>query len=166
MFKYFIKRLLLLIPVVLGVSVLVFLIMHVFTTDPTSIILGQHASQDQIHALRQQLGLNDPLYIQYWDFIKGIVQGNFGNSLITKSSVANEIFTRFPATIELAIVSIIVASIVGVTLGVLSAVKQNSIIDYLCMGGSLIGVSMPIFWLGLILIVVFSVSFTLASCFW
>lgn len=158
MFKYFIKRLLLLIPVVFGVSILVFLIMHVFTTDPTSIILGQHASQDQILALREQLGLNDPLYVQYWDFISGILKGDFGTSLITKSSVAKEIFGRFPATIELAIVAIIVASIVGITLGVLSAVKQNSIIDYLCMGGSLIGVSMPIFWLGLILIVVFSVE--------
>lgn len=158
MFKYFIKRLLLLIPVVFGVSILVFLIMHVFTTDPTSIILGQHASQDQIIALREQLGLNDPLYVQYWDFISGIFKGDFGTSLITKSSVAKEIFGRFPATIELAIVAIIVASIVGITLGVLSAVKQNSVIDYLCMGGSLIGVSMPIFWLGLILIVVFSVE--------
>ena len=158
MFKYFIKRLLLLIPVVLGVSILVFLIMHVFTTDTSSTILGQHASQDQINALRQQLGLNDPLYIQYFNFISGILKGNFGTSLITKSSVATEIFTRFPATIELAILSIIVASIVGITLGILSAVKQNSIIDYLCMGTSLVGVSMPIFWLGLILIVVFSVT--------
>ena len=158
MFKYFIKRLLLLIPVVLGVSVLVFIIMHVFTSDPSSNILGQHASQDQIDALRQQLGLNDPLYKQYLNFITGILQGDFGTSLITKSSVATEIFSRFPATIELAIISIIVASIVGITLGVLSAVKQNSIIDYLCMGTSLVGVSMPIFWLGLILIVVFSVT--------
>jgi len=158
MFKYFIKRLLLLIPVVLGVSVLVFIIMHVFTSDPSANILGQHASQDQIDALRQQLGLNDPLYKQYLTFITGILQGDFGTSLITKSSVATEIFSRFPATIELAIISIIVASIVGITLGVLSAVKQNSIIDYLCMGTSLVGVSMPIFWLGLILIVIFSVT--------
>jgi ABC-type dipeptide/oligopeptide/nickel transport system permease component len=158
MFKYFIKRLLLLIPVVLGVSVLVFIIMHVFTTDPSANILGQHASKEQIDALRQQLGLNDPLYKQYLTFITGILQGDFGTSLITKSSVATEIFSRFPATIELAIISIIVASIVGITLGVLSAVKQNSIIDYLCMGTSLVGVSMPIFWLGLILIVVFSVT--------
>jgi ABC-type dipeptide/oligopeptide/nickel transport system permease component len=158
MFKYFIKRLLLLIPVVLGVSVLVFIIMHVFTSDPSANILGQHASQEQIDALRQQLGLNDPLYKQYLNFITGILQGDFGTSLITKSSVATEIFSRFPATIELAIISIIVASIVGITLGVLSAVKQNSIIDYLCMGTSLVGVSIPIFWLGLILIVVFSVT--------
>jgi peptide/nickel transport system permease protein len=158
MFKYFIKRLLLLIPVVLGVSVLVFIIMHVFTSDPSANILGQHASQEQIDALRQQLGLNDPLYKQYLTFITGILQGDFGTSLITKSSVATEIFSRFPATIELAIISIIVASIVGITLGVLSAVKQNSIIDYLCMGTSLVGVSMPIFWLGLILIVIFSVT--------
>lgn len=114
MFKYFIKRLLLLIPVVIGVSILVFLIMHVFSTDPTSIILGQHASQEQIDALRQQLGLNDPLYVQYFKFIGGIITGDFGTSLITKSSVATEIFSRFPATIELAILSIIVASIVGI----------------------------------------------------
>jgi peptide/nickel transport system permease protein len=158
MIKYILKRLLLLVPVLLGVSILVFVVMHVFTSDPTSIILGQHASQEQIEALRQQLGLNDPLYIQYFNFMRGLLQGNFGQSLITKTSVAKEIFTRFPATIELAIVSIIVASIVGITLGVLSAVKQNSIIDYLCMGGSLLGVSMPIFWLGLILIVIFSVT--------
>ncbi|NFG62850.1 ABC transporter permease [Clostridium sp. CMCC3677] len=158
MVKYIIKRILLLIPVLFGVSVLVFLVMHVFSSDPTSIILGQHASQEQISALREQLGLNDPLYIQYFDFMKGLMHGNFGNSLITKTSVSKEIFSRFPATIELAIVAIIIASIIGVTLGVISAVKQNSIIDYLCMGGSLLGVSMPIFWLGLILIVIFSVN--------
>lgn len=158
MFKYLIKRLLLLLPVVIGVSILVFLIMHVFSPEPTSIILGEHASQEKIDALRQQLGLNDPLYIQYLSFIKGILRGDFGTSLITKTSVANEIFTRFPATIELAVMSIIVASIVGITLGIISAVKQKTILDYFCMGTSLIGVSMPIFWLGLILIVIFSVG--------
>ncbi|GAA0076387.1 ABC transporter permease [Clostridium sp. CTA-5] len=158
MIKYIFKRILLLIPVLFGVSLLVFLVMHVFSSDPTSIILGQHASQEQILALRKQLGLDNALYIQYLDFMKGLIQGNLGDSLITKTSVSKEIFSRFPATIELAIVSIIVASLIGITLGIFSAVKQNSILDYICMGGSLIGVSMPIFWLGLILIVIFSVN--------
>ena len=158
MVKYFIKRLLLLIPVILGVSILVFLIMHVLASDPTSIILGQHATADQIAALRSQLGLDEPLYMQYLDFMKGLCTFNLGTSLITKTSIAKEIFTRFPATIELAVVSIIVASIIGITLGIISAIKQNSLVDYLSMGLSLVGVSMPVFWLGLILIVVFAVT--------
>lgn len=158
MFKYILKRLLLLIPVLVGVSLMVFIVMHVFSKDPTSIILGQHATSEQIEKLRQELGLNNPLYIQYLDFFKGILQGNLGNSLITKTSVTQELLSRFPATIELAIAAIIIASVVGIAIGVISAVKQNSIIDYITMVFALIGVSMPIFWLGLVLIVIFAVQ--------
>ena len=158
MVKYIIKRLLLLIPVILGVSILVFFVMHMFTTDPAALILGQHATQDQIEALRKQLGLNNPIYVQYWDFLKGILQGNFGNSLMSKAPVWDEIMARFPATIELAFTSILIASVMGILMGVISAIKQNSIIDYISMVISLLGVSMPIFWLGLILILVFSVQ--------
>lgn len=158
MLKYIIKRLLLLIPVLFGVSVMVFLVMHVFTQDPTSIILGQHATTDQIAKLRHELGLNNPLYVQYWDFLKGILHGNLGNSLITRTAVTDEIMARFPATIELALVAILFAAVVGVIIGIISAVKQNSIMDYASMVFALIGVSMPIFWLGLILIVIFSVG--------
>lgn len=158
MAKYLFKRLILLIPVILGVSILVFLIMHVLSSDPTSIILGQHATAEQTANLRKQLGLDDPLYLQYIDFMKGLCTGNLGTSLITKTSITKEICSRFPATIELAVASIIVASIAGITLGIISAIKQNSIIDYISMFFSLVGVSMPVFWLGLILIVVFSVS--------
>lgn len=143
---------------VIGVSMLVFVVMHVFTTDPASIILGQHATTEQVEKLREQLGLNKPLYVQYWLFIKALVQGDLGNSLITKTSVTKELLTRFPATIELALVAIIFASVSGVLMGVISAVKQNSILDYLSMVTSLLGVSMPIFWLGLMLIVFFSVK--------
>lgn len=143
---------------VIGVSMLVFVVMHVFTTDPASIILGQHATTEQVEKLREQLGLNKPIYVQYWDFIKSLVQGDLGNSLITKTSVTKELLTRFPATIELALVAIIFASITGITMGIISAVKQNSILDYLSMVISLLGVSMPIFWLGLMLIVFFSVQ--------
>ncbi len=148
----------LLIPVVIGVSLLVFVVMHVFTTDPASIILGQHATTEQVEKLREQLGLNKPIYVQYWECIKSLMQGDLGNSLITKTSVTKELLTRFPATIELAVVAIIFASVTGITMGIISAVKQNSILDYLSMVISLLGVSMPIFWLGLMLIVFFSVQ--------
>lgn len=158
MMKYILKRLALLVPVIIGVSVLVFLVMHVFTTDPASIILGQHATSEQVEKLREELGLNKPLYVQYWMFIRGVFHGNFGNSLITKTSVTKEILSRFPATIELALAAIIIASVFGILMGILSAVKQNSIVDYISMLVSLLGVSMPIFWLGLMLIVLFSVK--------
>ncbi|KZL92302.1 ABC transporter permease [Clostridium magnum] len=158
MIKYVLKRLTLLVPVLIGVSIIVFVIMHVLTSDPTSIILGQHASADQIAALRKQLGLDNPLYIQYLDFLKGLLHRDFGNSLITQTSVWSELTTRLPATVELAFTAIIIASIVGVTIGVISAIKQNSIVDYISMLGALLGVSMPIFWLGLILIVIFSLQ--------
>jgi len=158
MAKYIIKRLLLLIPVLIGVSLLVFVVMHMFTTDPAATILGQHAKQDQILALREQLGLNKPIYVQYWNFLVGIFHGNLGDSLMTKTPVWNEIKARFPATIELALAAVIFASIFGVIMGVISAIKQNSVVDYICMVVSLLGVSMPIFWLGLIFILVFSVQ--------
>lgn len=158
MLKYIIKRLLLLIPVLIGVSLTVFIVMHAFTTDPASIILGQHATADQVKALQQELGLNDPLYLQYWHFFKGILHGSLGSSLFTKTSVTDEILARFPATIELALAAIIIASVFGITIGIISAVKQNTFFDYISMIAALLGVSMPIFWLGLILVVIFSVG--------
>lgn len=158
MLKYILKRLLLLIPVLLGVSIMVFVVMHVFTTDPTGIILGQHATVEQTEKLRETLGLNDPLPVQFLSFLKGAATGNLGDSLITHTSVSKEIFDRFPATIELAVVAIILASIFGIAIGVISAVKRNTIIDYVGMITALLGVSMPIFWLGLMLIVLFAVK--------
>jgi ABC-type dipeptide/oligopeptide/nickel transport system permease component len=156
MLKYVIKRLLLLIPVLIGVSIVVFAVMHLFTSDPAAMILGQHAKTDQIERLRQDLGLNNPLYVQYWDFFKNAIRGDLGQSLFTKTSVTKELLSRFPATIELAFAAIIFASIFGISIGVISAVKKNTIFDYAGMVTALIGVSMPIFWLGLVLIVIFS----------
>lgn len=158
MLKYILKRLLLLIPVLVGVSILVFLVMHVFTADPAANILGQHATQEQMARLREQLGFNKPLYAQYWDFLKGALTGNFGDSLITKTSVWSEVMARFPATVELALFSIVLASVFGILMGVISAVKQNTVVDYATMVTALAGVSMPIFWLGLLLILLFSVT--------
>ncbi|MDP4093555.1 MAG: ABC transporter permease [Bacillota bacterium] len=158
MLKYIVKRLLLLIPVLIGVSIVVFIVMHVFTSDPATLVLGQHAKANEISALRQQLGLNDPIYVQYWNFFKHAIHGDLGQSLFTKTSVTKELLTRFPATIELAFAAIILASIFGIGIGILSAVKKNTIFDYAGMVTALIGVSMPIFWLGLVLIVIFSLG--------
>ena len=156
MFKYIIKRILMLIPVLLGVSIIVFLIMRVFSPDPAPIVLGQHATQKTIEAWRQANGLNDPIFLQYFNFLKGTLTGNFGTSYYTKVPVIKEIMARFPATIELAFVAIILASFFGILIGVISAVKKNSIFDSFGMMVALVGVSMPIFWLGILLIILFS----------
>ncbi len=156
MLKYIIKRLLMLIPVVIGVSIIVFVILRVFSPDPAPIVLGQHATEDSVHAWRQANGLNDPILVQYWNFFKGIFTGDLGNSYYSKTPVLKEILARFPATIELALAAIILASIFGILIGVISAVKKNSFWDSAGMVTALIGVSMPIFWLGIILIIIFS----------
>lgn len=158
MSRYVLRRIVQLFPVLLGVSILVFLVLHVFTVDPTSVILGQHATLDKQEALRQELGLNDPLYVQFGHYIAGAVQGDLGRSLFTKEPVVKEIATRFPATVELAVAALIIASLVGIAVGIISAVKQYTVFDYLSMFGALLGVSMPIFWLGLIFIDLFAVK--------
>lgn len=156
MLRYIIKRILMLIPVLIGVSIIVFLIMRVFSPDPAPIVLGQHATQAAVDAWRQANGLNDPIYLQYLHFISGALTGDLGNSYYTKAPVIKEIFARFPATIELAMLAILLASLFGILIGVISAVKKNSIFDNAGMFLALIGVSMPIFWLGILLIIFFS----------
>ena len=156
MLNYIVKRILMLIPVLIGVSIIVFLIMRVFSPDPAPIVLGQHATQESVEAWRQANGLNDPVYKQYYHFISGALTGDLGNSYYTKAPVLKEILTRFPATIELALVAILLASIFGILIGVISAVKKNTIVDNAGMFVALIGVSMPIFWLGILFIILFS----------
>lgn len=159
MLKYIVKRLLMLIPVLIGVSIIVFVIMRVFSPDPAPIVLGQHATAESMNAWRQANGLNDPIHVQYFNFIKGLIIGDIGTSYYTKIPVFKEIFSRFPATIELAVSSIIFASLLGILIGVISAVKKNTVLDTAGMVTALIGVSMPIFWLGIILIIIFSGTF-------
>ena len=156
MLNYILKRILMLIPVLIGVSIIVFLIMRVFSPDPAPIVLGQHATQQAAEAWRQVNGLNDPIYMQYFHFITGALTGDLGSSYYTKMPVTKEIFARFPATIELALLAVVLASIFGILIGVISAVKKNSIFDNAGMLVALIGVSMPIFWLGILLIIFFS----------
>ncbi|MBD8037949.1 ABC transporter permease [Solibacillus sp. A46] len=149
MLHYIGKRLLHLIPVLLGMTFLVFLIIRAIPGDPAQVILGQQATADAIAALRLKLGLDNPWYVQYFDYLKGIFTGNLGDSLRTRQPIASEIWPYLAATFELALFAMIIAVVVGVNAGIISAWFQNSWFDYVAMVIALIGVSMPIFWLGL-----------------
>lgn len=149
MLHYIGKRLLHLIPVLLGMTFLVFLIIRAIPGDPRQVILGQQATADAIAALRLKLGLDNPWYIQYFDYLKGIITGDLGESLRTRQPISSEMWPYLAATFELAFFAMIIAIIVGVNAGIISSWFQNSWFDYLAMVIALIGVSMPIFWLGL-----------------
>ncbi len=146
---YSIRRIFMLIPVLLGMSIVVFSIIHAIPGDPALTILGEKASPKALEELRQALGLNNPWYVQYFDYMKQILTGDLGKSLHSGAKIEQEIGPYLAATTELTIVSMIFAVIIGVNAGILSAWKQNSWFDYMAMLIALIGVSMPIFWLGL-----------------
>lgn len=156
MLKYILKRILMVIPVLLGVTVIIFLITRVLAPDPAPVVLGEHATAEAMAAWRADNGLDDPIWMQYINFIIGAVQGDLGTSYYTHTPVTQEIAARFPATAELAICAIVVASLVGVTLGVIAAVRKNKAADHISMFIALIGVSMPIFWSGILLILLFA----------
>ncbi|GAA4706055.1 ABC transporter permease subunit [Brevibacillus fulvus] len=149
MLSYTIRRVLMLIPVLLGMSIIVFSIIHAIPGDPALTILGEKASPKAVEEFREVLGLNKPLYEQYFLFLKDILTGNLGVSLHTKAEITSEIGPYLAATVELTVFSMIFAIFIGVNAGIISAWKQNSWFDYICMLIALIGVSMPIFWLGL-----------------
>lgn len=149
MLHYIGKRLLQLIPVLLGMTFVVFMIIRAIPGNPAQVILGQLASKEAIEALEIKLGLNQPWYTQYFDYLVGLLKGDLGESMRTVRPVAQEIWPYLAATIELAFFAIIIAVIIGVNAGIISAWFQNSWFDYMAMVLALIGVSMPIFWLGL-----------------
>ena len=159
MIKYIIKRILMMIPVLLGVTLLVFTMMHFSPGNPEDFILGDMATEEDKELFREENGLNDPFIVQYGNYIKKIVlEGDLGTSYTTKRSVTEEIVERFPTTIKFAATSMLLAVVVGVITGIISAVKQNSIWDNISRIIAIIGVSMPNFWLGLMLILFFSVK--------
>ncbi|RSK32681.1 ABC transporter permease [Bhargavaea beijingensis] len=149
MLQYIGKRLLQLIPVLLGMTFIVFMIIRAIPGNPAQVILGQQASPEAVASLEAKLGLDQPWYTQYFEFLAGILTGDLGESLRTRAPVAQEIWPYLAATIELAVFAMIIAVIVGVNAGIISAWFQNSWFDYAAMVIALVGVSMPIFWLGL-----------------
>ena len=158
MTSYIARRLLAILPVLLGISIIVFLIMHLIPGDPVLVMLGEKASPERAEELRRALGLYDPLHVQYGRFLLRALQGDLGRSIRTQEMVTREIAVRFPATLELTICALLLAVLAGVLLGVIAAVRQYSVWDNLSMVVAVAGVSMPVFWLGLMLIFLFGVA--------
>lgn len=153
-----VQRLIQLFLLLVGISFIVFMSMHIAPGDPASIIGGPTASKADIEAIQENLGLNKPILVQYWDYLKGVFSGDLGFSYQTKQAVTDALTERFPNTLNLAIASIIVAVIIGVTAGIISALKHNSLFDALSTVVALGGISIPNFWLGAILILIFAVN--------
>lgn len=159
MYKYISKRLMMMIPVILGVLIIVFTIMYITPGDPARMILGEGAPPDAVEEVREELGLNDPYIVQLGNYVKNVVfKFDLGDSYISKKPVINELMERFPTTIKLAVLSVIVSVTVGVSMGIISATRQYSIFDKIATGFSLLGVSMPTFWAGLMAVIIFSVK--------
>lgn len=159
MIKFISKRLLWVIPIMIGVSLVVFAIMHFSPGDPATIILGESAPPEAIQQLRAEMGLDKPFLIQYFNYISNAVLNfDLGRSYISNRAVSSEILTRLPNTLKLAGLSIAIATLIGIPLGVIASRKPYSKLDNATMMVSLVGVSMPTFWQGLILIIVFSLN--------
>ncbi|RTG94409.1 ABC transporter permease [Thermus scotoductus] len=158
MWSYVLRRLLGLVPVLFGITLLVFLFLQLIPGDPAQAILGERGTPEQLEALREKLGLNKPLYVQYLTFVKNILTGDLGTSAVSTIPVAEELKRRWPATFELALAATLVAVVFGIPVGILAAVRKNSLLDTLSMSLSLVGVSMPVFWLGLLLVYFFAVN--------
>ncbi len=159
MFIYIIRRLFQTIPVMFGVTLAVFMMMHLIPGDAAQIMAGEQANPEQVEAMREKLGLNDPLYVQYFSYIGNAIQGDLGTSIRTNRDVTSEIFTsRFWITVELAIWGTILSVILGLIAGIVSATRKYTFADTSLMIVALFGISMPNFWLGIMLIYFFSVN--------
>lgn len=154
MLRFLLRRLLMVVPTLIGGSILVFAAVRIIPGDPVQMMLGDNVAAGDLERLRAQLGLNDPLPIQYLHWLGQIGHGDFGRSLRAQDAVSNIIGDLFPATVELAVVSLLIACLVGLVAGCIAAIKQYGAFDNLLMVGVLVGVSMPSFWSGLLLILV------------
>jgi peptide/nickel transport system permease protein len=158
MLKYVVRRLLLLVPILLGVSILIFFWIRALPGDPASALLGERATPELVKRYKERYGLERPLPVQYWDYLKVTAQGELGTSIASRRPITSEIGDRFPATIELALAAMIFSVGVGVPLGFLAAKRYGGIFDNLSLVGSLIGISIPIFFLAIILKYFFAVK--------
>lgn len=156
--QYVLRRLLALIPVLLGVSILVFSLIRLIPGDPVTVMLGERARPEDIERVREEMGFNRPIPIQYLEWMSRVLRGNLGISIINRTPVMSELKQRLPATIEMVIAAMFIGVTVGIGVGILSALKRNSWLDILSMLGALVGVSMPIYWLALVLIYALAVN--------
>ena len=158
MYKYICKRILMMIPVIIGVSLLVFLVLKMTPGDPARVVAGSEADEATVEQIREELGLNKPVLQQYVDYMLALLHGDMGTSYTTRKPVADEILARMPTTFILAFAGVFVAVLIGIPLGIVSATKQYSVLDYISTLLALGGVAMPNFWLGLMLILLFSLK--------
>jgi len=158
MARYILKRLLLMIPVILGISLLVFAMLELSPGDPAQIILGMKATPEALADLRKQMGLDQPFWTRYFNYVLNALHGDFGTSWRTNIPVFQEIVARMPTTIRLALGSMFLVVLIGIPVGIISAVKQYSVLDNLTLTGALILSSMPAFWLGTLLILLFALK--------
>lgn len=158
MYKYVVKRLLMLIPVLLGVTFIVFFVLNLSPGDPAAMILGDQASAEALEMKREELGLNDPLLIRYGRYIWDMLHGDLGVSYKNNLSVWSQVMERFPNTAVLAVAGILVALLIGIPTGIISAKKQYSALDNCSMVLSLVGVAMPNFWFGLLMVIIFALN--------
>ena len=156
--RYLTRRILTTIPILFAVSIMVFSMAHLVPGDPVKIMLGTRASAERIQSVREQLGLNDPIFVQYSRFLGNVFQGDFGRSIRSGREVYKEIITRFPSTLELTVFGLLLAILLGIAAGTLSATAKNPRTDLTIMLGAMISVSVPSFWFGLILILMFSIK--------
>lgn len=158
MLKYIIRRVLQTIPVLIGVSILVFSLMHLIPGNPAQIIAGEGASEQTVRQIEERLGLNDPIHIQYFNYMSGVLQGDLGNSVRSGRAVSDEIAARFWVTVELSFYATVLAVFLGLMAGIISAVRRYTVADTAIMIVALFGLSMPNFWLGLVLIDWFAIG--------
>ncbi|MEJ2556920.1 MAG: ABC transporter permease [Anaerolineae bacterium] len=159
--KYLVGRILGSIPILLAVSVLIFALIHLIPGDPAKTMLGLTASEEQLEATRAQLGLDQPLPVQYLRFLGNALRGDFGRSIVSRKPVSHEIGSRVGATVELALTAAAIATILGVATGIISALRRGTWIDLLSSGVAILGISLPVYWLGLMLMLLFAVQFQL-----
>jgi peptide/nickel transport system permease protein/oligopeptide transport system permease protein len=157
MLQYVIKRLFSIIPVLIGISLLLFLMLRMLPGDPAQVLAGEMATPEEVEIIRHQLGLDRPIYTQYAFFLSRLSRFDLGRSARTQNPVTEEIWARLPNTMLLAIVAITLACLIGIPAGIISALRPYSLLDYTITVTALFGISMPVFWLGLMLVVVFAV---------
>lgn len=158
MSKFVLKRLLMMIPVLIGVTFLVFFILALSPGDPARMILGEQATEENVQMMREELGLNDPIPVRYLRYMSGVLKGDLGTSYRNKLNVADQVLDRFPNTVLLAVSGMLVAICIGVPVGILSAKRQYTLIDNVATVLGLVGVAMPTFWLGLLLVLFFALN--------
>jgi ABC-type dipeptide/oligopeptide/nickel transport system permease component len=156
--KYALKRMLSAVTIMWAVATIVFLAMRLVPSDPAMVVLGDHATEEALQAYRTEMGLNRPLVEQYWEFIGGLARGDLGRSLITNQPIADQIWSLFPYTFNLAICSTLIGALIGIPLGVWAAIRKNTTIDYISRMVALAGFSFPAFYLGVLLLLVFSIE--------